>query len=318
MSAKPERKVDLVWSYPHYLSHSYPIWEKLPRELRGKVCQPYQPPDPGNWGMVASWQDLEPIRYDYQTIYVEHGAGQAYGGDEKTALQPGYSGSGGYRHVNTIGFIAPNDKVASRWTTAPSIAVGCPKLDRYMAKPGYDYRLEGTVCFAFHWDCTISPEARSTFTYYGPHLRDIVDRWVAAGWDVYGHAHPKWEGLIDDALRHCGMVVLKSDAEVFDKAGILIMDNSSLMYEFAAIGRPVVALNAPWYRRDIEHGLRFWEHVPGIQIDSPDELAAFDIDAFADRPDGLSLAWDAAEAVYKYRDGRSSQRAADWCVTLLS
>ena len=55
--------------------------------------------------------------------------------------------------------------------------------------------------------------------------------------------------------------------EVMERSTLYICDNSSTLYEFASTGRPVVVLNAPWFRRDIEHGLRFWEHADvGVSV----------------------------------------------------
>jgi hypothetical protein len=46
------------------------------------------------------------------------------------------------------------------------------------------------------------------------------------------------------------------------------------MWEAAALGIPVVVVNASWYRRDIDHGLRFWEYSDiGPNVDHPADLA---------------------------------------------
>jgi hypothetical protein len=58
--------------------------------------------------------------------------------------------------------------------------------------------------------------------------------------------------------------------EVQRRAAVYVCDNSSSMYEFAATGRPVVVLDLPegrikgiGYRRNINHGLRFWDALFG-------------------------------------------------------
>lgn len=312
------RKVDLVWSREHYRAHMLPIFRALPEEIRGEIRPRTFDPVPGNVGMVASWDDVEQIRENFSYFYVEHGAGQSYGGDEKTALQPGYSGSGGYRHWNCMGFICPSETVGARWTTAPSIAVGCPKMDYWLSdRPSAD---PNTVCFAWHWNSRISPEALSAFHHYSEALPEIVASFKRQGWRTFGHAHPKWEGEIDFEMHEAGLTLLSSADAVLGSMSMLIMDNSSLMYEMAALGRPVIALNAPWYRRDIEHGLRFWDLVPGDQIDEPQQLLDLDLKEFwLDANADVARSWrkSVTATVYKYTDGQSSQRAADFIAIVL-
>ena len=311
-------KVDVVASMPHYRAHMLPIFEKLPPEMQGTV-HPFRtkplPPQPGRVAMVASWQDVRFLRDVTPMIYVEHGAGQTYGGDPTTALQPGYSGSGGHRHHGVIGFIAPSQTVADRWVTAPSVAVGCPKLDQYHGTFPLSIK---SVCFAFHWDSGLAPETRSAFAHYQPTLPRIVDSFRSQGFGVYGHAHPKWDGALDDQMRAAGInAILDNDRSVFHTASILIVDNSSLGAEFMALGRPVIWLNAPWYRRDINHGGRFWNWTAGIPtINDPEALLAVrlanvTIESFAARE-------RIADSVYAYRDGTSSERAAAFIVERLS
>jgi hypothetical protein len=116
----------------------------------------------------------------------------------------------------------------------------------------------------------------------------LIDRWK--GWQV---------PIVDaDTVRR--------------RASVLVADNTSLAYEMAHLMRNVVTLNAPWYRRDVEHGLRFWSHPPGTQVDSPDEL--YDLDL-------LKLEWspEPAEAAYgsSFNDGHAGMRAAAWLMSVI-
>lgn len=300
--------VDLVWSEPHYKNHLLPIFQALPPEHRGVVLPRSESPRPGNIGLAAGWKDVEQYLRGWNSyFYVEHGAGQTY---SDALHRPEYSANGGARFHGCYGFICPRQEVADRWTSAPSIAVGCPKLDAYVDKPAVD---PYNVCIAFHWDGQISPEARSAFPFYGPWLPAIVEHLQAEGMTVFGHGHPRWEGYIDGPMGHAGMTVLKTEEEVFDQCGSLIMDNSSLQFEFAALGRPVAVLNAPWYRRDVHHGLRFWDRVPGRQIDDPQSLLDLSWPLLFPEPE---LFIDMG-TVYAHRDGSSSRRAAAFIVQRL-
>jgi len=107
-----------------------------------------------------------------------------------------------------------------------------------------------------------------------------------------------------------GIEVVESFAEVCRRADVFIADNTSALYEFAAIGRPVVVLNAPFYRRNVHHGLRFWEAADvGIQVDRADALLPAVAHALGDPPERRAAREAALAIVYGYRSG-AAQRAA--------
>ncbi len=313
-------KVDLVCSQRHYAAHAFPIWDRLPERIKGdfhRIRATVNPPaDPHRICMVAGWADVAPLRGRHRMIYVEHGAGQSYGGgDGRAAHWPGYSLSGGSRHSGVIGFISPNDEVAARWQTAPSVAVGCPKMDSYL---GMTPPRQRSVCFAWHFDSQVAPEARSAWDHWKDSLPSIVTQLEADGWAVYGHAHPRWRGQLDDVMTLMGFEVLLNDHAVFREADVLVVDNSSLGPEMMLLDRPVVWLNAPWYRKDVEHGGRFWDWTKGIYtVDDADELLV-KWPSIIGRPGWTTeLQRRLVERIYKYTDGSSSQRAADWVTQLV-
>ena len=82
------------------------------------------------------------------------------------------------------------------------------------------------------------------------------------------------------------------------------------MFEAASVGIPVVAMNAPAYRRDVHHGLRFWDAVPGPQVDDTDQLLATIHGVLDDPRTALTFAPPALTAAYVARDGHAATRAA--------
>lgn len=285
-------QLDVICSQSQYWDHLIAVYLGMPPHLRGKVHIPTSrgldkiltkhgvPWTTDRAGpsenpiLSASGNDLAYVK-GRPVILTEHGAGQRYSGWD----DPAYAG-GPDREKVTL-FLHPRDETASRdaarYPDAHVAVVGCPKLDRYVrqvkARPK-----RPVIAFAWHWDVTKGPpEARSAWDHYGREMLANVAQW----WDVdnlLGHSHPRsWRQSGD--YRTVGIRLAPSFDQVIEEADVLLVDNSSTAYEFAACDRPVVLLNAPWYRRDVEHGLRFWEAADiGPQVDGPDQI----LDAITD------------------------------------
>lgn len=314
-------KVDVVASEPHYLDHIRPIFDALPDDVKGSIyggSTPWElrPRGLNRLTLVGGFQDVRDGHG--QMIYVEHGAGQSYGGDPKSAHFAGYAGSGAQRHRGVIGYISPSERVAAKWraaTNAPVAVVGCPKLDRWFLEP--PARDERSVCIAFHWDCNISPEARSAYMHYAERLPRIVSRWQSQGWTVYAHSHPRWRGELDSWFRSAGAEVLERDTDVFQRAGVVVVDNSSIGVEALALGADLVWMDAPWYRRNINHGGRFWDWTQGIPtIPGPDVLIEHRLTEVLSklRPGARERV---VADVYAHTDGRAAERAAAFVMSLI-
>jgi len=251
--------------------------------------------------IVASNGDLKRVRKMGYTriIRMEHGAGQNYGTDHGS-----YAGGKGSDDVGL--FLTPNQYSADLWQKAYPGArvevVGCPKLDTLPAKnPIHPL----TVAISFHWDCHLVPETVSAFQHYRyvlPELREAVN--------LIGHGHPRaFSGppMLGRRYRRAQVDQVPDFNDVCRQADLYITDNSSSLYEFAATGRPVVVLNAPWYRRDVHHGLRFWDAIPGPQVDHPKDLIPTVLKAL--ETDTTDMRESALAKVYAYREG-AAERAA--------
>jgi CDP-glycerol glycerophosphotransferase (TagB/SpsB family) len=96
------------------------------------------------------------------------------------------------------------------------------------------------------------------------------------------------------------------------RADLYVCDNSSTLYEFAALGRPVVVLNSPAYRRDLDLWPRFWRCADvGVQVDRPDDLEVAIHLALDDPPAIAARRRAVVDEVYPLLDGRAAQRSAE-------
>lgn len=319
--------IDLVATLPHYLAHLAPIWRALPDELRGTAYSPGTIPGlaplPHAWAtdrpvLVASFMDAQRVGAR-PTIYVEHGSGQTYRGDP-AGDHPSYSGGPG--HERAALFLSPNETVAARWRerypATPSVAVGSPRLDEWHTSPRA--RPAGaplTVAVTFHWECLLVPETRSAWPHFDPVLPEFVARARARGWRVLGHGHPRLWGRIARRWAEIGVDHTAEFDVVLREADVLVVDNSSAAMEFASTGRPVVWLSAPWYRRDVDHGGRFWRWVEaGPHVTEPDVDAL--VEAVASAGAWAAVREEIVDEVYPVRDGSAAARAVDAIRRLLT
>jgi hypothetical protein len=256
--------------------------------------------------LVASETDTQAVSRAVGVIYLEHGAGQTY----VDGLEGGQGYAGGPGLDRCRLFLCPSEHVAARWRArydAPAVAIGCPALDRHhdVEMMGPDVRVYLTA----HWRCAIAPETWWALDDFGPALPGLRDDLTASGVQLIGHAHPRDARRIAERWRELGIDYEPDPDQVLRNADLLIADNTSLMYEAAALEIPVLALNARRYRRDVEHGLRFWSHVPGLQCDDPADL----IQTVHYALDDIGLARDlrraAAMHAYAAVDGHASDRA---------
>lgn len=271
-----------------------------------------RPPGPV---IVASFVDARKLTGTAELIYVEHGAGQSYDGDPRGLGHGSYSGGSGLDAVRL--FVCPRVDVADRWRTVypgvPAVAVGSPKLDDRHRSPTKTTNIRNgpTVAVSFHWENPLVPESRSALAHYERHLSGLIRDVRAAGGELIGHGHPRAWGVLWRLWRRLGVEPVPNLDDVFDRASVFVADNTSALYEFASLDRPVVVLNAPWYRRDVAHGLRFWETIPGIQVNDGADLVDGVAEAATDPSYLSAVRHDAVRRTYASVDGHASERAVD-------
>lgn len=300
-------KIHMAASMPHYGRHVRAVWKHLPSELKGDlIARRTKLSSKQDFVMVGSKSDIE-LAGRNRAIYVEHGAGQAYGGHRQSAMHPHYHGS---KHpLNVVGYISPRQQVAESWS-APGFAAGCPALDEL------ERELQAIAVLTFHWDAhMVCTEARTARPHYIERFADIA-RWAFdAGYELVGHRHPR-DRRAERIFRNLNIRFEGDSEKVLKHAAVLIADNTSLMYEAALLDIPVIALNAPWYCRNVEHGLRFWSHVPGIQVNNTDELLDLQLTDYVLNDPYKSARTEAAQ--YCYGTNLGGVAAARWVTDLVS
>lgn len=306
--------IDAYASLPHYGDHIAPVWDRLPEQLRGQWldARRLHARDPSRTVLVASWRDAQQVAPS-PLVYLEHGAGQTYDGDPAAVGNGSYAGGSGLERV--VLFLCPSERVADRWRAvyrAPAVAVGCPRLDPWHLAASWAPHHRAVnrapvVAVTFHWECRVVPETRSAWRHYDRVLPALA---ADPRWQLLGHGHPRLWGTIRRRWAQLGVEHTAELDDVLDQADLLVGDNTSALYEFASTGRPVVVVNAPWYRRHVHHGLRFWDHPPGLQVDRPEQLADTIAHALADPPAARAIRAAAVAETYCATDGHAAERAA--------
>jgi hypothetical protein len=313
--------IDVLARERHFADHLIPTWLALPQRQRGtfyvhpnmleqaaavgiEAVDVTQAPEAGPLTLVASYRDLKCARsLGRLAVYSEHGAGQTYAGVN--------SGSyiGALDRAGVVATLVPGRLAAERHSavhpTIPAIQVGCPKLDAHHRNKRA-VRTKPVVAISFHWQCRVCSETRGAFNHYRRVLPALAERF-----ELIGHGHPRALKSMRRHYEKAGIEVVEDFEEVIERADIYAIDNSSTMYEWASLDRPVVVLNAPWFRRKVEHGLRFWSHADvGPMAAGPHDVGDAIEAAIADATEVTSRRREIVRDVYMACDGKAAKRAA--------
>lgn len=321
-------RLSLLASQPGYFHHLAPVWRALPEEARGSVCVLS-----GGAEAAARRYGLEPLRgverlepavlvaggrdalmagaRAARLAHLDHGAGQTYYGDPSHPVSSyGYPGGPDLDRVSL--FLTASERVAQLWRSAyPSaraVAVGPCSISSELAARGAPS--PSSLGLTFHWPCQLIAESGSAWHDW----RQLLEP-LARQLPVLGHAHPRWGSRLWRAYEQLGIEPVAWLPELAERCGALVCDNSSVIYEFAALGRPVILLNAARWRPGVEHGLRFWSALPGPAL-WPAEAARLPqlAQEALESPEAWPWAAQAEEAVrlaYEgLADGQAPARAA--------
>lgn len=327
--------IDALGYEPQFIDHLAPIWRALPdrgtfhvdpalvARARSRGVDPMPTPvartrpAPSPVGgqraaLVASAGDIKVgRRLGYgRFVFVEHGIGQSYGARREDIRHASYAGGADRDDVELN--IVPNETCARRWRAAyprtPVAVVGCAKLDE-LPRKSFDPTAP-VIAITFHWSVGlgISGYAGTAFGDFLPALPAL-----AARWPVLGHAHPKdrWPREVGRHYARLGIEQVEDFADICRRADVLVADNTSVLYEFAATGRPVVVMNARHWSRRVSYGLRFWDAAGvGPNADRADELVGAVERALELRPEDIAAREAALDVVYAYRTGAAERAAA--------
>lgn len=296
------KRIDFLASQPQYLEHIAPIWNSLPERIRGTFYVPddltvfaqrhirgiffgyhrsAKAPFTVNLDypvLVANYGDMIAMHEQFaarKILYMEHGIGHTF---HKAA----YPDGPGKRDFVSL-FLPPNEytlrKIKLVRPDYPCRVIGTPKTDRIVSSEGINplrtiirsHRDPPTIAIGFHWGTSKNnpPESGSALEHYKEFIPKLAKQYHLL---AYGHPLIKDNGYQNLYERH-GIEYVPDFWEVMQRADVLLNDLSSVMYEFLLTGKPVIVLNAPWFRRDVHHGIRFWDYSDiGINVEQPEDI----------------------------------------------
>lgn len=317
------RLLDFYAQEPHFIDHFAPIWNILNPEERGTFFAPGRLIDHAKkrgidarvWNgkfeknnilcvnSSGSLRSFVRMKHTGPIAFFEHGAGFTFPG-----FHSSYAGSPFDRKEVAL-FCNPN-KYAQRANqkTFPNTRqeiIGCPKMDKWHNKLVKPMGTPPVIAISFHWDCMVVPETRGGFGWYSKALPDLAKRYK-----MIGHCHPRIWKRAEAEYKRVGIEPVQDFEEVLERADLYVNDCSSTLYEFASTGRPVVVMNLPIYRRNINMGLRFWEHSDvGVTCNCPEDVIPAIDKALIDTPEQKAKRDSASADVYPHR-GHAAEAAA--------
>ena len=335
LTASPMPDLDCYVSQWHYIKHIAPVWKNLSstgrfivkkKELVGHaaalgiVAEVGSPKSESRRPvLVAGGADLQSVG-DRPVALMEHGAGQTYIDSDNIS----YAGGLGRERVEL--FLCPSEAVAnanlSSWPAARARVVGVPYLDEWLERRSeleeQRKRSAPMVVISFHWPARVSIESGTAWPDWCHQLSALKQSCDRRGWQLRGHGHPKVIDNLRRAYKEANIRVVESWQEVMAQASLYIVDNSSTLYEFAAAGAgKTIALRSSKWRRDVHHGLRFWDAVPCPDLEPDDKIERWLDVTMADPSHHQEKRAAALKVAYgDTLDGLSTQRAAtainDW------
>lgn len=283
----------------HFLDHIKPIWDELPEEKRGRFMIPetladyaksigleatslprLSPNNPLNVNPKGSNPMLTCATGDMQIAYscnhrrefilMEHGVGLVFPANQS------YAGNKGIR-IRAALTLAPNLTVWQLTKRAlpnmPQDIIGTPYLDDWAGISKLKRKMpeKPVVCISFHWDGSgVAPEAGNALEHFRSVLPKLAEQ---ENFTIVGHSHPRNIDQMTKLFNNYGIATIPNFKDIMKIANLYVCDASSTIYEWLVTGWPVVIMNSPKYRRNVNFGIRFWDYTDvGLQVNDPEEL----------------------------------------------
>ena len=312
--------IDFLATEPHFLDHLAPLYHQIPNssfylsdnllekghELNIKAKN-LTDRTKSNLTVVSSYGDLKKARENGSRVVLsEHGAGQSYIGSDSGSYV-GAADRRGVVAVLTPGIIQANKHIES-YPMIPAYPVGVPKLDKYHQNLNlYNSKIDKqTIVISFHWDCKIVPETRSCFRFYKTIIKQMKE-----DFNIKIHGHPRGMKKFKAFADYIGVEYLETFDEVINQGWIYCCDNSSTIFEWISLDRPVILLNSHLYRRYINHGMRFWEFADiGPSVNTPKTFPDILTEFLTSNQNYQQRRTEVKNQVYFKPDGQGAKRAA--------
>jgi len=285
-------RIDFFGNWPHFIDHMAPIYKRMD-EPGDFFVPPNLEEYLANKGIVPTVMDAKEVaprgnnpllvaghgnlqtsylqNHGRKLILMEHGPGITFPNN------PSYAGSVGWRRKADL-TLAPNHftyiKTQKAIPDMKQHIIGTPMLDPWACHfgiPRGDVPDKPTVTISFHWDGSrVAPEAGNAFRHYKGLLPILAKE---SGFNLIAHGHPRNLETMRKTYENLGIEVVPDFIEMMNRTDVLINDSSSIVYLFLVTGNPVILLNAPWFRKDVNFGLRFWDHTDiGEQVEKTDQV----------------------------------------------
>lgn len=213
-----------VASQDNYKDHLYPLFERMPgKRTIAKSIEGWST-TPGDTIVTAAQRDFIATKdMDGTHVYMEHGVGL------QTHKQSTILTLNKYQPMVLVpNWYTVNDLRKNHFT-GDIYVVGTPKMEKLRkVQAGTD-----TLAFSFHWT-----GKGKNWTRFKEPIQQLADMYP-----VIGHGHPKdWDRLAT-YWESIGIEAVKDFEDVVDRAYLLVCDHSSIIYEWAALDRPVILLD---------------------------------------------------------------------------